>query len=353
VPYIPALAGLRAVAILLVIVFHAHGPVLKGGFVGVDVFFVLSGFLITSLLLAEWEETKAIDLRAFYRRRLLRLTPPLFAMLAVYLIVAPHAWPTGRHALSALLAAVYVADYSRAFWDIPAQLSHTWSLSVEEHFYLLWPLALLFARRRLTVQQLAGWLGAAWLFATLWRAVCLINGHGWQEVYCRFDTHASGIVLGCALAAAARDRDLMATIRRCLPSAAWWLPAVALAVWRYEWGSPDVVVWGLSVVELATAAILVDLTNAPAGAISRALSRPTMVWIGTMSYGMYLWHYPVFRFMAEVLEWPWWLQLVTATPLSIALAALSFHTVEASARRLRAGDHETKKAPQPEMGQEA
>jgi peptidoglycan/LPS O-acetylase OafA/YrhL len=333
--YVPALDGLRAIAILMVLVFHAHGPIAHGGFVGVDVFFVLSGFLITSLLLAERDATGGIDLRAFYRRRLLRLTPPLFAMLAVYLVIAPLAWPRGHHVASALVSALYLADYGRAFWGVPWELVHMWSLSVEEHYYLLWPLLLLLSRRRWTGRHLAIALGAAYVAATLWRAACIAHGQTWEQVYFRFDTRFSGIVLGSALAASAREPALLATVRRYVPAAIWWLPVVALGVSRYELGSTEVATWGFTVIELATAAVLIDVLQQPAGLLARALSRPALVWFGTMSYGVYLWHYPVFKAMRDAMGWPWWLQIAAGTPLSVGIAALSFHTIEAFARRRR------------------
>lgn len=140
---IASLDGLRALAAVAVIFFHAgEDTPLSGGFLGVDVFFVLSGYLITSILLRERSFTGRIDTLRFYGRRFVRLMPALVFLLAVYVIAAPLMWPSmsrSEHIGHALVAGFYLSDYGYALWRIPEFLRHTWSLSVEEHFYLLWP----------------------------------------------------------------------------------------------------------------------------------------------------------------------------------------------------------------------
>ena len=143
--YQPALDGVRALAILAVLLFHAKVPGVPGGFVGVDVFFVLSGFLITTILAGEHRRCGRIDLPGFYRRRLRRLYPALIVFLCAYLLTAGLLFPRvapEKHGRDALLALFYLADYGRAL-DMPLSvLNHTWSLAVEAQFYLLWPLRL-------------------------------------------------------------------------------------------------------------------------------------------------------------------------------------------------------------------
>src|SRR5437764_8189485 len=139
--YRPALDGLRGVAIIGVFAHHARVPFLAGGFIGVDVFFVLSGFLITALLLQEAEETRRISLRAFYIRRALRLLPALAVLLGALLLV-PRAFGMMRTdaALVSTVSALYASNWVRAFGVLDLEVvSHTWSLSIEEQFYLLWP----------------------------------------------------------------------------------------------------------------------------------------------------------------------------------------------------------------------
>ena len=147
--YNPALDGLRAVAIVLVLLSHAHAPLFSGAFFGVDLFFVLSGYLITSLLLREVADTGRIDYWDFYRRRFFRLMPALLLFLAAYCLAAPRIWPELADVYSdAIVSALYLADYGIAFFDSPGTLLHMWSLAVEEHFYLLWPPLLMGIIRR-------------------------------------------------------------------------------------------------------------------------------------------------------------------------------------------------------------
>ena len=188
--YNPAFDGLRAIAALCVIASHCELPGLAGGFYGVDLFFVLSGFLITWLLFDEHSVTGRIDLPYFFFRRYLRLTPPLLAMLAVYLAIAPTAWPEfslWSHIRDVLLTGSYVSDYARAFWGTPLILQHSWSLGVEEHFYLLWPLAVL-ALLRLPARWRPAALFCLYIAATAWRMAWYRDETTWPETYYRFDT---------------------------------------------------------------------------------------------------------------------------------------------------------------------
>ena len=199
--YNPALDGLRAVAIALVIADHCHVPGFDGGYFGVDLFFVLSGFLITRLLVDEFDAAGQIDLPRFYLRRLLRLAPPLLLLLAAYLVIAPMIWPQyglWSHIRDAALAGFYLSDYGRAFWHYPIALQHTWSLSVEEHFYLIWPFAVLLLARIELRWRIAGLFGI-YLIATAWR-IFEYESSGWVATYFRFDTRMSGLICGALLA---------------------------------------------------------------------------------------------------------------------------------------------------------
>jgi peptidoglycan/LPS O-acetylase OafA/YrhL len=200
--YNPALDGMRAIAALLVIGSHCRVPGFHGGFYGVDLFLVLSGFLITSLLIDEHGSSGCIDLPRFYLRRFLRLTPPLFVMLAAYVVVGPLLWPQfdiGWHVRDTLVAAFYVSDYGRAFWHMPHIVQHTWSLGVEEHFYLLWPLVLL-AVLRLPARWRPAALFGLYVAATAWRMFWYVDAPDWPETYYRLDTRMSGLILGALLA---------------------------------------------------------------------------------------------------------------------------------------------------------
>jgi len=329
--YNPALDGLRAFAVLLVAMFHARAPWAAGGYAGVDVFFVLSGYLITSLLLQELDGHDRVDLLAFWRRRLWRLTPALLAMLAAYLVLAPVAWPeVTDHGRQALLAALYASDYTVAFWGTPGRLAHTWSLALEMHYYLLWPVFLWLACRRWKGGDLVKVLLLGWALATMWRWTCTVQDQSWRLVYYRLDTHGSGLLLGSWLAAALRDPAWRAALVRWVP---WllWLPVAGILALRHPWGDVWMQVWGFAVVEWATAAVIVAVQR-PGAQLSVMLSQHPLVWLGKMSYGIYLWHYPIFSWMRD--RYTWDVTLPVGLSASVCLAALSFHTIEAwSARR--------------------
>jgi peptidoglycan/LPS O-acetylase OafA/YrhL len=332
-PYNPALDGLRAVAVMLVVLFHARAPIALGGYMGVQIFFVLSGYLITSLLMTQLEAKGRLDLGRFYLRRFLRLTPALFAMLAIYGVAAPFLWPAiGDHGKQAAIAALYLSDYAVAFWNTPDLLNHTWSLAVEEHFYLLWPIALLAAWRRWDRRSLVWVLATAYGLATLVRWVCIVRGQSWEQVYFRFDTNLSGLMLGAWLAVMLRDEVLAARLKRALP---WllWLPLLAILCLQYRWGDIWMPMWGQCFMEWGAVAILIAVQT-PHSQAWAMLSRAPLVWLGKISYGLYLWHYPIFRYLREGHHWSE--QLMIGLPLSVALAALSYYTVEAWGARRRA-----------------
>lgn len=302
ITYRPELDGLRAIAAVMVVLFHARAPGFLGGFIGVDVFFVLSGYLITRIL----DENQ--DLRRFYWRRFLRLTPPLVTLLAAYLLLYPMIRPDHPHGRDAWLAALYLSDYSMAFFEAPDYLRHTWSLSVEEHFYLLWPLVLI--RLRPSIKTLV----IAYIAATLWRW----NWPDWREAYYRFDTHSSGLILGCIIARAKFPVSFPA-----------WpaLLVLLVACMTFRWLSPLVQGPGWTVVEVAAAAAV--LGTPPAWLVTMPL-----VYVGRLSYGLYLWHYPIARVFRDAHD-PWWITLAVSLGVGLSLAILSHHTIEAVFRRFK------------------
>lgn len=297
--YMPGLDGLRALAAIAVVCCHSGAGWARGGFVGVDVFFVLSGYLITRLL-AEKQPT----LREFYIRRLRRLTPPLALMLAVYLAVFYVAVPDHPHYIEAGLSILYLSDYATTFWGLPYYLGHTWSLAVEEHFYLIWPLV--FYRFRPSVKMLA-W---GFVAATLWR----LQFDGWASFYGRFDARLSGLILGCLIAHFPRDK---------FP--AWpGLLALGFAAFYMQWEGGYTQGPGITTIEIAAAVVVL-------GSHPKWLQSSVLTYLGKLSYGIYLWHYPIARLMDGQ---PWQLILPVTLVASVALAALSYHTIEAWSRQL-------------------
>jgi peptidoglycan/LPS O-acetylase OafA/YrhL len=316
--------GLRALAVTAVILFHAdRGGPFQGGWIGVDLFFVLSGFLITSILASEVEQTNELRVGRFYWRRFCRLMPALLFMLAGYLLVAPLLWPGQPHGREALLAGLYLSDYSVAIWRIPEIIGHTWSLSVEEHFYLLWPLVLVPLVR--TGKPLT-WLVPAYVAFTLWRWLFFPDTYA----LLRFDTHLTGILLGAIVYFAKPEL-----------SRQWCAGCLAILLGLCLFVGPDdgAASWvAITLAELASAGAVASIAS---GQGSRFLAARPMVAVGVMSYAMYLWHYPFAVYVR-----PHWDFLPTAAAtmaFSIVMAAVSYYTVEALGRRLR-GLHETVKA---------
>ncbi len=355
---ITALDGLRAVAVGLVLAFHFGLGGLGGGFFGVDVFYVLSGFLITGLLLAERERTGRIRLGAFWTRRARRLLPALVLVVVTVAVLVRFAAPAGRFpgfrgdALSALF---YVSNWwqvakSADYFAVTAAtspLTHTWSLAVEEQFYLVWPLVVLavlamargFLRgvRALIALSVVGALASAAAMALWYRP-----GASTTRLYFGTDTHAQSVLVGAALAClltlVARHRGEAgmdpvahrAGSRRALSVAGVVGIAVVVAA-AVALGAASPATWrgGFLVVALATAAVVAAVVVVPAGPLARVLSLRPLVWVGTISYGIYLWHFPVGVFLDGARTGLSGLPLgLVRTAVTVVVSAASFALVE-------------------------
>ncbi|MDD0844554.1 acyltransferase family protein [Pseudomonas sp. Gutcm_11s] len=326
--YVAGLDGLRALAILLVLFFHSKVPGLPGGNVGVDLFLVLSGFLITSLLLDEQDRSGTIGLKRFYLRRAWRLTPALLLMLFLYSLFAPLLWPEYFFHLRDVLAVLlYVANLAAAAGYAPEKLLHGWSLGLEEQFYLVWPLVLLAVFRLLSRSTL--WLALLGLYVLLcaWRIWCLYGmGAPGGLAYYRPDLHAGGLVLGAALAAWWRQQKEVGG-NAWMAKLGWLSLAVALI-------SPqsDELHLALFVplAEIGTALLIVSILLGKQALFAGRL----VTHIGKLSYGLYLFHYPIMLYLVQC-RLHWAVVFCIGGVLSYALAWVSFNTVEAAARRYR------------------
>jgi peptidoglycan/LPS O-acetylase OafA/YrhL len=343
--YKPALDGIRAVAVIAVMLYHFGAPIAHGGFLGVDAFFVLSGFLITALLVQEWSRSGSISFRGFYMRRGLRLLPALLVMLlaaaAITAAIAPPEVRSGTER-GIIVTLLYVANWEKFFSSQSVGiLGHTWSLSVEEQFYLLWPplLFLLLRRglslRRLTVVALALALGSACTRALL----LLTRASTTYSLYNGLHTRADSLLIGCAAA--------LAMASGLLPAGKWprvvrWaigagLP-LALCVCLETFGAddPPLYYFGFFLFAVAVAVLVIGLSS---GQITNLIlqSRP-LVWIGARSYGLYLWHLPVHEVLNTLgfaNNWPWLPYLAINMVPSFLIAALSYRLVEAPALKLK------------------
>lgn len=317
--YNPALDGVRGLAILIVVLFHCRTPGFSGGFAGLDIFFVLSGYLITALLAIEYRNG-GIGVGRFYMRRALRLYPSLLLLLATYLLVAPLIWPADDHLLAALLSGTYMLDYGLVFLSPPLQIGATWSLGVEEKFYLLWPLLLpLLLRTRRPV----AWLLAAFIAVTAWRYF-VTETWGWKQAYFSFDTRMSGILLG-AIAALARPKiSALTAAIACVVLAiniVMPIPPVHLV--------DEATMPRVTLAELSAFALICFVAEHRNNAF--LASRP-MVYIGRLSYGIFLWHGPASHLMHG---YPVWMKLCVTLSFSFAMAALCLHFVDMPIKRWR------------------
>lgn len=345
-PRFAGLDGLRAIAVIAVIAYHLFPGSLVGGYLGVDVFFVISGFLITALLLREHEATGRIALRAFWARRARRLLP---AIALLVLVTASAAALVGGDVLvglprQVLGAATFSSNWlaiagSGSYFDAtsPELLKNLWSLAVEEQFYLLWPLALpallVIPRRGIRVAV----VGVLALASAIAMAVIYTPADDATRVYYGTDTHAFGLGIG-ALVALATSGWASATWRRrtrfTLPLVA--VPSLALvivAICVLPDDSPLAYRGGIALVAIATAGAIVGGT-VPGSLIGRLLDVRPMRWIGERSYGLYLWHWPLWVLAVAALpDTMPALQGLVALVLTVAAAVVSYRVVEMPIRR--------------------
>lgn len=320
-----ALDGLRGIAALAVLGFHIGVPWLKGGHLGVDIFFVLSGYLITAILTKEFEQTGRIALGRFYVARALRLYPALFLFLAGYLLISQFSWPEQPAAANAALVALYLTDYSIPYWHQPEIIVHTWSLSVEEHFYLLWPIFLssLVLKRDWLSRVIL--LAVLYVAATGWRIYHAEIG-GWEAAYFPFDSRVSGLLLGALLGQMSGRYDLGK-----VSSAIGLIAGVTISLLLLT-TEQDVPGLGLPVicVELATACLIIAFQHP--GPLYKVYSIAPFVFTGKISYALYLWHLLIAH---AVGEGPFWPTVPLIIILSFGCAAASWYSVEKYGTELR------------------
>ena len=345
--YWPALDGLRAIAVLAVLAFHAGASWLPAGFLGVDVFFVISGFLITTLLLREHDRSGQIALGRFWQRRAARLLPALLLMLAgvaaYVLLASPELFP--RFLYDVRFALVFVTNWDFVLRDVPyfAQWqpslgTHLWSLAVEEQFYLLWPLLVIGALRlggRRAVGILALVLAGV---SALLMGLLYVPFSDVSRIYYGTDTHMFGLAAGAALAILARQRPTILAGNRALlglvgPTA---LAAVFAAMaLLHEWDG-FLYRGGYLAIACLTALVIAAATT-DGGRLVRTLSWRPLRWIGRRSYAIYLWHWPLLLLPAPTvlagISPPEPIGLVLRLALVFALSEISWRFVEIPLRR--------------------
>jgi peptidoglycan/LPS O-acetylase OafA/YrhL len=365
----PPLDGIRGVAILGVLMLHstiwgAMRSVLPGGNLGVTVFFVLSAYLITTLLLSEHDATGKIDLRSFYLRRAARLLPGLLVLLPVYVVVLSRQQSAWQLVLLVGPVLLYLSSFVQAIWGAMGPLAWTWSLSVEEHFYACWPPALRWLLDGKTDRRpgARGWLRRHPLVVA--SATSVLIGVGatglrvylagsihWDEfAYYATPTRMDALAVGC-LAALFGYR-----YRGALPRVAGWAALVVIG-WCYTnpaftIGGDPLNLYGLPLCEVAAAVLILSVVDRPRGLLARTLSLRPLVHLGTVSYGLYLWN---------LLPGQTWTMLVgrhAGTGGTVVLFMVMFLAVELSYRyverpvmrwaRARIAEGTSQRAPAPE-----
>jgi peptidoglycan/LPS O-acetylase OafA/YrhL len=308
IPHLPALDGLRGLAVLGVLLFHDER--LAGGYLGVDLFFVLSGYLITSLLLAEHRRAGSIDLATFWVRRARRLFPALLALVPLVALYSFFFAPGAEHSRirgDGIATLCYVANWhsvygGRSYWDMfraPSPLEHTWSLAIEEQFYVLWPLlsyaVLRFSkgsRRAMLVLSLG--LAAPSLAAMVWLGS--LPG-GSARAYMGTDTRGAAILLGAALACILAERGLFESARkiRALDALGFVATLVLGAAWVFLEGQ-DTRLYrgGFFVTELCVLVLIACAAHGEKSRVARVFSAKPLAAVGLVSYGLYLYHWPLY-----------------------------------------------------------
>ncbi len=388
VPDLPGLDGLRALAVVAVMLYHANAEWLHGGFLGVEVFFVISGYLITLLLISEHEGSGRVSLRQFWLRRFRRLLPALFVMLGLLMLYLVIVFPEaqGRTRGDIVGGVGYVSNWYQIVvgagytaTEAFAPLRHLWSLAVEEQFYLLWPLIMVVIMKRAGLQRMprvALWLigitvvitaavGALYVPGDI-DSTCSVGTAGYWHIggrcisindalYLGTFSRAGGLLLGAAFAMVWRPLALM---RGPMRTKGHLLDAVALAgigllgvlMWRIHLAEPALTIltgsrfdpWlfrgGFLLTGVATLMIIAAVTHRHAW-LGRILGNPVFRWVGTRSYGMYLYHWPIYQIIRKEAGVPLTrTEFFLAMAITAVLTEASYRLIEMPIRQGRVGE---------------
>lgn len=348
--YMTGLDGLRALSVIAVVLYHMSVPWATGGFLGVTVFFVLSGYLITDILIADWKKEGSIDFKRFWIRRARRLLPAVYGMLFFVL-----AWVTifNKTLLATLrddlLAALF---YFSNWWFIiqdvsyfenfeaPSLVTHFWSLAIEEQFYILWPIIMfVLLKASLSKKQLFWSLFGLALVSATWMAYLYVPGEDPSRIYYGTDTRAFSLLIGAALAVMWPSRQLSSKISKNrkigLDILGWVMLFIMIGsfYWIDEFDG-FMYVGGMLVFSIVIA-LLIGVVAHPSSTLGKLLSGPVLRWVGLRSYGIYLWHYPILLITKNWLygtDYFGWLPLIQIVLIGI-FSELSWRLIEDPIRK--------------------
>ena len=341
--YISGIDGLRAIAVLMVLAYHLKLPFAKGGLLGVTVFFVISGFLITRILLTELEDTNAIDLGTFWMRRIRRLLPAILTMATALIFVsAVFNRVLFTKACSDLPSVIFCYNNWRQIFNnvsyfenagAPSPLTHCWSLAIETQFYLLYPLLLIFLSRFRDKKSL--FVRVTMILAVLSAALMWIlfdPSKDPSRVYYGTDTRVFSLLFGALLALLTNKRRFE---KRISVQALNVIGAISFAGLLYMMIAIDgyssfLYRGGQVLVSLLAVLIIFSVLN-PKSIPGRILSAPLLKWIGDRSYSIYLWHFPIILLISNGKKSSWWIDLIEIL-LTVVFASLSYAYVETPIR---------------------
>ncbi|MBM5607088.1 acyltransferase family protein [Listeria ivanovii] len=348
--YVPSIDGLRALAVIAVIAYHLNFSWAKGGFIGVDIFFVLSGYLITNILLTQWEKTQTLQLKQFWLRRFRRLIPAVYIMIVVVVIYSVLFHPEILKNLrgDAIASFFYVSNWWFIFHDVsyfdsfglPSPLKNLWSLAIEEQFYLIWPAFLLVFLRwvknpKLLLKIVIG-LG---LLSAIWMTVLYDPGTDPSRVYYGTDTRAFDLLAGCALAFVWPFNRLSPVVPKRSKAVLNIVGTLSILLFfvftafvsEYQ---PFLYRGGLLFVAIIGVTMIATISH-PASYLSKVFSFKPLRWIGTRSYGIYLWHYPIITLTTPVFEvgQPNIWRAILQVAATFIIAELSFRFIETPIRK--------------------
>lgn len=346
--YLASLDGARGFMTIAVLIAHTRMALFEGAIVYMDVFFAMSGYLITSILLKDYRKHGRISLKKFYMRRVMRLYPALTAMVICFVVLSWFFATDFRERLTeALVSWFYLMDYwspVSAFIGVGAEphyTGHTWSLAVEEQFYLIWPLLLICLLRfsGVTVRTAMIILGLALVF-WLWRIFLAANGATIMHLYRAFDTRADALLLGCALAVLLNAIDISAYPRFWKACAVSLLPIAVMTLiacltlnhhmrWYYYVSPLFGAIPGVIAV--------LGLLHPERTFMHRLYEHPVPVFIGRICYGLYIWHFPIFAWVVTWAQPRYIVTFLVGWPLTFAVATLSYYLLERPFMHARPG----------------
>jgi peptidoglycan/LPS O-acetylase OafA/YrhL len=342
--YLRSLDGLRGVLILMVLV--CHGGLLPNGygFVAVNAFFVLSGFLITCLLVLEYDQSNDISLRRFYLRRALRLLPALVTMLFVFMVIAyltdssTEVFQEMHQALWALFYSTNLAQILQAYPVGHAEpFAHTWSLSLEEQFYFVWPLLLLFLLRRNSRNSLLCWIMLG-VYLSVGTRILLYLGTNLSGRLTRLggglDTRADSLLLGCLVGVLISSNLLPRSdgFVKTLNVLAIISSGGLIIMGVFNSYSSRMICIGWLLASVFATILITCLASISSGLPHRFFENPLLVYLGRISYGLYVWHFPILVFMQR-LQLPW-RNLMYLPPVFLVVLA-SYYLIERPCLRLK------------------